>query len=53
MGKPDELENFEEYTAGDLKFFIHKEIRETRDLTKGELVMRIEGYSRFTLHFTS
>jgi len=49
MGTPDEIGSFEEYTAGDLTFFIHKEIWETRDLAKGELVMRIEGYGRFTL----
>ncbi|MGV8124791.1 MAG: hypothetical protein AB2L14_34005 [Candidatus Xenobiia bacterium LiM19] len=53
MGTPDEIGSFEEYTAGDLTFFIHKEIRETRDLAKGELVIRIEGYGRFTLKLIS
>jgi hypothetical protein len=49
MGMPDNREDFEEYSSGELRFFIHKEIWETRDLSKGELVIRIEGYGRYTL----
>jgi hypothetical protein len=49
MGQPDSISEFERYTAGDLTFFLHRELWQTRDLSKGELVIRIEGYGRFTL----
>jgi len=49
MGTPDNISEFERYTAENLTFFIHREIWQTRDLSKGDLVIRIEGYGRFTL----
>ncbi|MDQ7824226.1 MAG: hypothetical protein RDV48_15605 [Candidatus Eremiobacteraeota bacterium] len=49
MGKPENPGDFEEYSSGELKFYIHKEIWNTYDMAKGELLMRIEGYGRFTL----
>jgi hypothetical protein len=52
MGIPENLDEFESYIAEDLTFYIHRELWETRDLSKGKLAMHIEGYGRYTLHLT-
>jgi hypothetical protein len=48
MGKPESIDEFEEFTVEDIKLYIAKEVLE-RNLKKNMLYIYVEGYGRYEI----